>query len=78
VLHFSAGRTADAVADLDEAIALTDTAALRVNRAIAHEALGDTQAAIRDYDAALSMPDADVEDVTSRRAKLATARGEGD
>jgi len=78
VLHFSAGRTADAVADLDEAIAPTDTAALRVNRAIAHEALGDTQAAIRDYDAALSMPDADVEDVTSRRAKLATARGEGD
>jgi hypothetical protein len=59
-------------------ITLTDTAALRVNRAIAHEALGDTQAAIRDYDAALSMPDADVEDVTSRRAKLATARGEGD
>jgi tetratricopeptide (TPR) repeat protein len=76
VLHFSAGRTAEAVADLDQAIALGETAALRVNRAIAHEALGDTKAAIRDYDAALAMPDADVEDVASRRAKLTAARAE--
>jgi tetratricopeptide (TPR) repeat protein len=73
VLYFTAGRVAEAVADLDQAIALRDTAALRVNRAIALEALGDAEAAIRDLDAALAMPGVDAEDVTSRRAGIAAA-----
>jgi len=76
VLHFSAGRIVEAVADLDRAIALRDAAALRVNRAVAHETLGDTEAAMRDYDAALALPEVDAEDVTARRAKLAAARSE--
>jgi tetratricopeptide (TPR) repeat protein len=67
VLHFAAGRAAEAVADLSQAITLSDTAALRINRGIGLQALGDDAAAIRDFDAALSMPDADVAEALFRR-----------
>jgi tetratricopeptide (TPR) repeat protein len=67
VLHFSAGRVAQAAADLDQAIALSDTPVPRVNRGIALQELGDAEAAIRDFDAALAMPGADVADVLFRR-----------
>ena len=67
VLHFSAGRVAEAAADLDKAIALRDTVVPRVNRGIALHELGDAQAAIRDFDAALMMPDVDLADVLFRR-----------
>ena len=59
VLHFSAGRVADAVSDLDQAIALTDTAELRINRGVGRHALGDFDAAIKDFDTALTMPGVD-------------------
>ena len=67
VLHFTAGRAAEAVVDLDQAIALRDTAALRANRGIALHELGDARAAIRDFEAALAMPDTDEADVLFRR-----------
>jgi tetratricopeptide (TPR) repeat protein len=40
VLHYSAGRAAAAVADLDRALALSDTPELRANREVALQALG--------------------------------------
>jgi tetratricopeptide (TPR) repeat protein len=67
VLHFTAGRLTDAVADLDQAIALSDTAVPRTNRGIARQELGDYEGAIADYDAALGMPGVDVVDVLFRR-----------
>ncbi|HEY1919677.1 MAG TPA: tetratricopeptide repeat protein [Streptosporangiaceae bacterium] len=76
VLHFIAGRVAAAIADLDQAIALSDVAALRVNRGIALHDLGDHEAAIRDYDAALAMPDADVATVLYRRGLSRHALGQ--
>jgi tetratricopeptide (TPR) repeat protein len=78
VLHFSAGRTAEAVADLDQAIALSDTVALRINRGIALQSLGDAEAAIRDFDAAVAMPDADVAEVLYRRGVSQHALGNHD
>ncbi|MCW2568534.1 MAG: hypothetical protein JWN54_2631 [Mycobacterium sp.] len=67
VLHFSADRITEAVADLNQAIALSDTPVPRVNRGIALQELGDAQAAIRDFDAALAMPGADGAEVLFRR-----------
>lgn len=78
VLHFCAGRVAEAIADLNRAVALSDAAVLRVNRAIARQALGDDEAAIRDFDAALAMPDADVADVLFRRGLSHHALGRRD
>jgi tetratricopeptide (TPR) repeat protein len=78
VLHFTAGRVTEAIADLDQAIALSDVAALRVNRGIALHDLGDHQAAIRDFDAALTMPDADVATVLYRRGLSRHALGQHD
>jgi tetratricopeptide (TPR) repeat protein len=78
VLHYTAGRAIEALADLDRAIALRDTAALRVNRGIALQALGDDEAAIRDLDAALAMPDADAAEVLFRRGQSHHALGNGD
>jgi tetratricopeptide (TPR) repeat protein len=48
VLSYTAGRVADAVTDLDHAIELGDDAALRVNRAIALQDLGDHRRALDD------------------------------
>ncbi|MFG1704377.1 tetratricopeptide repeat protein [Nonomuraea sp. M3C6] len=67
VLHFTSGRAAEAVADLDRAIALTDTAMLRVNRGIGRHELGDAEGAVGDFDAALASGDVDVADVLFRR-----------
>ena len=53
VLAYSAGRFADAVADLDHAIELNDDAALRLNRAIALQDLGEHQRALADLDIAV-------------------------
>jgi tetratricopeptide (TPR) repeat protein len=78
VLHFTAGRTAEAVADLDQAIVLSDTAALRVNRGIALQSLDDAEAAIRDFDAALAMPDADPAEALYRRGLSQHALGNYD
>jgi tetratricopeptide (TPR) repeat protein len=78
VLYFSAGRVAEAAADLDKAIALGDAAAPRVNRAIALHELGDAEGAVRDLDAALAMPDVDVADVLFRRGLSYHALGRYD
>ncbi|MGW6497516.1 tetratricopeptide repeat protein [Nonomuraea angiospora] len=67
VLHFTAGRAAEAVADLDRAIELRDAAMLRVNRGIGRHELGDAEGAVGDYDAALASGDVDAADVLFRR-----------
>jgi len=78
VLHFSAGRVAEAVADLDQAIVLGDAAAPRVNRAIALHELGDPEGAVRDLDAALAMPGVDAADALFRRGLSYHALGQFD
>jgi tetratricopeptide (TPR) repeat protein len=54
VLCYSAGRPAEAAADLDQAIALVDDPALRANRAIALQDLGEHQRALADLDIAVA------------------------
>jgi tetratricopeptide (TPR) repeat protein len=54
VLSYAAGRAADAVADLDEAIGLTDDPWLRLNRAIALRDLDEHQRAAADLDIAVA------------------------
>lgn len=67
VLHFTAGRPTEAVADLDIAIGLLDSPALRVNRGIGRHELGDLEGAIADYDEAIASDDVDVLEVLYRR-----------
>jgi len=78
VLHYSADRAEAAVADLDQAIALSDNGPLHVNRGIALHELGDDAAAIRDFDAALATPDVDAADVLFRRGLSKYALGARD
>jgi tetratricopeptide (TPR) repeat protein len=54
VLSYSAGRPADAVADLDHAIGLADDPSLRVNRAIALQDLAEHRRAVTDLDIAVA------------------------
>ncbi|MDH6108366.1 tetratricopeptide (TPR) repeat protein [Kitasatospora sp. MAP12-15] len=54
VLAYSAGRAAQAVDDLDHAIALDDDAALRANRALALQDLGEHRRALADLDIAVA------------------------
>jgi tetratricopeptide (TPR) repeat protein len=54
VLSYTAGRPADAVADLDQAIGLADDPSLRANRAIALQELGEHSRAIADLDIAIA------------------------
>jgi tetratricopeptide (TPR) repeat protein len=59
VLSYSAGRPADAVADLDRAIDLADDPWLRLNRAIALQDLAEHQRAVADLDNAIAALGAD-------------------
>ena len=54
VLAYSAGRAADAAADLDQAIGLADDPWLRLNRAIARQDLGENERAAADLDIAVA------------------------
>ncbi|WP_086668157.1 tetratricopeptide repeat protein [Lentzea kentuckyensis] len=54
VLAFTTGRPVQAVDDLTAAIRLADNGMLRVNRAIALQAMGNHRQAVRDLDAALA------------------------
>jgi tetratricopeptide (TPR) repeat protein len=54
ILSYSAGRAADAVGDLDQAIRLADDPALRANRAIALQDIGEHHRAIEDLDIAIA------------------------
>ena len=54
MLSYSAGRAADAVADLDQAIGLADDPWLRLNRAIALQDLGEHHRAVADLDIAIA------------------------
>jgi tetratricopeptide (TPR) repeat protein len=54
VLSYSAGRAADAAADLDQAIGLADDPWLRLNRAIALRDLGEHRRAAADLDIAVT------------------------
>ncbi|NUP47139.1 MAG: tetratricopeptide repeat protein [Catenulispora sp.] len=76
VLAFSAGRPADALADLDAAIALGDDPALRANRAIALQDLGEHDRAVTDLDAALA-EGADDPSLLFRRGLSRQALGDG-
>ena len=53
VLRYSAGRLAEALDDLDRAIALGDDVVLRANRALALQDLGDHDRALADLDLAV-------------------------
>jgi tetratricopeptide (TPR) repeat protein len=76
VLHFTAGRVAEAVADLDVAVDLADSPALRVNRGIGRHDLGDYRGAVADYDEALGGDDVDVVEVLYRRGLSHHAGGD--
>ena len=67
VLSYSVGRSADAVADLDHAIALADDPLLRVNRAIALQDLDERSRAVADLDIAIAALDDGDPDVVYRR-----------
>jgi tetratricopeptide (TPR) repeat protein len=76
VLHFLAGRAGDAVADLDQAIELDDSAELRVNRGIGLHELGDYPGAVADYGIALATGTTDRAEVLFRRGLSRHAAGE--
>ncbi|MEB3961400.1 hypothetical protein OKJ48_14250 [Streptomyces kunmingensis] len=61
MLAFDAGRAGDAVADLDSALALSDDAELRANRALALQSLGEHRRAVADLDRALAVLDGDAD-----------------
>ena len=67
VLSYSVGRPADAVADLDRAIALADDPSLRVNRAIALQDLDEHRRAVADLDIAIAALDGGDPDLLYRR-----------
>ena len=67
VLCYSVGRPADAVADLDHAIALADDPSLRVNRAIALQDLDEHRRAVADLDIAIAALDGGAPDLVYRR-----------
>ncbi len=76
ILSFGAGALTDAVADLTSALDVTESPQLRVNRAVAWQALGDHDAALADLDAALGLADADAEEIEAlRRQSLALRSG---
>ncbi|WP_370949603.1 tetratricopeptide repeat protein [Amycolatopsis sp. cg5] len=54
-LAYGAGRTGDALADLDRAVALADEPAFRYNRAVIHQESGRLAEAIADYRAMLAV-----------------------
>lgn len=78
VLHFAAGNAAEAVNDLDHAIAVADDPALRANRAIALAELGEHSRAISDLDAAIGASDVDTSDLLYRRGSCKYALGDTD
>ena len=57
--HYVAGRWTDAIGDLDRAVDITDTADLRLNRGLVHEAIGNLELALADLSAAALLPDAE-------------------
>jgi tetratricopeptide (TPR) repeat protein len=78
VLSHAAGRFAEAVADLDHAIEIADDAALRGNRAIALQDLGDHRRAIEDLDVAVAALGTDDPDLLYRRGVSRHALGDID
>ena len=79
VLAYTAGRCADAVSDLDHAIDLEDDVALRVNRAIALQDLGEHERALADLDIAVAALAEEDPDLLYRRgaSRHALQDGEG-
>jgi tetratricopeptide (TPR) repeat protein len=78
VLSYSLGRPADAVADLDHAIALADDPSLRVNRAIALQELDEHRRAVADLDIAIAALDDGDPDPVYRRGVSRHALGDVD
>jgi len=76
VLSYSAGRPAEAVEDLDRAIELDDDAALRANRAVALQELGEHRRALADLDIAVPDLAADDPDLLYRRGASRFALGD--
>lgn len=75
-LEYSLGQTTAAVDDLDHAIGLTDNPALRVNRAIALQDLGEHERALADLEAALADGSIDDPEVLYRRGASRYATGD--
>ena len=67
VLSYDAGRAAEAADDLDHAVALADDPALRANRAIALQHLGDHRRALEDLNIAVAALAAQDPDLLYRR-----------
>jgi tetratricopeptide (TPR) repeat protein len=74
VLHFEAGRAADAVADLDRALALEPSAELLLNRAVGRRQLGDLDGALADLSAAVDSGEVGDDDVADLRAEILAER----
>jgi tetratricopeptide (TPR) repeat protein len=68
------GRFDDAVADLDRAAELAgDDPVVLVNRGFAHEAAGRPLVAVADYERAMTLPDADLDDLRAGRDRCLAA-----
>lgn len=67
VLAFDNGDADAAIADLTEALTLGDDAAIRYNRAVAHQERRSWQQAVDDYTQALLLDSTDAADITARR-----------
>jgi tetratricopeptide (TPR) repeat protein len=67
VLSYAAGRLADAIADLDQAIELADDPSLRANRAIVLQDLGEHSRAVADLDVAIAAYNGGNPDLLYRR-----------
>jgi len=68
VVAFEAGDVDAAIADLTEALALGDDAAIRYNRAVAYQQSQQWRQAVDDFDQALLLDGSDAEDILVRRA----------
>jgi tetratricopeptide (TPR) repeat protein len=78
VVSYSADRPADAVADLDRAIALADDPWLRVNRAIALQDLNQHRRAVADLNIAVAVLEDGDPDLLYRRGVSRHALGDAD
>ncbi|MCL2555233.1 MAG: hypothetical protein FWE75_24205 [Actinomycetia bacterium] len=78
VLAYSAGRPADAVDDLDRAVALADDPVLRANRALALQDLGEHARALADLDAAVPALAGEDPDLLFRRGTARHALGDAE
>lgn len=78
VVAFETGDADAAIADLTEALALGDDAAIRYNRAMAYQQSQLWRQAVDDFNQALLLDDSDADDILVRRATCHRALGQHD